>query len=77
MPLVVTGIAHERYHSLFDYVICECHPSEYETVECIKQFQNKTTWYRAKATCIAHGSHLLELNSHPESENVFRAFNCK
>ena len=46
-------------------------------VECIKQIQNKTTWYQAKAICMSEGSHLLELNSPFESDQVARRENSK
>ena len=46
-------------------------------IECIKQIQNKTTWYQAKAMCMSEGSHLLELNSPFESDQVARRENSE
>ena len=48
-------------------------------LQCIKQFTatEKTSWYRAKAICVSHKSHLLEINSHHESEEVRQHANSK
>ena len=48
-------------------------------LQCIKQFTatEKTSWYRAKAICVSHKSHLLEINSQHKSEEVRQHANSK
>ena len=47
-------------------------------LQCIKQFtEEKTSWYRAKAICLSHKSHLLEINSAFEKDEVQPHANSK
>lgn len=43
-----------------------------QRVQCIKQFTEKTTWYKAKAICANQKSKLLEINSPNENRQVIQ-----
>ena len=48
-----------------------------KVIECIRQFDEKTSWHRAKRICISKKAKLLEITTHHKSQEVKKHANSK